>query len=49
VVVFPGSTDLIGQLVDVSIVDAKNLTLFANRVAREGISTEAEPCVIGSI
>jgi tRNA-2-methylthio-N6-dimethylallyladenosine synthase len=29
VVVFPGSTEMVGQLVDLEIVDAKNLTLFA--------------------
>jgi tRNA-2-methylthio-N6-dimethylallyladenosine synthase len=29
VVVFPGSTSMVGELVDVDIVDAKSLTLFA--------------------
>ena len=29
IVVFPGSTAMVGQLVDVEIVDSKSLTLFA--------------------
>ncbi len=32
VVVFSGSAQLVGQLVDVEIVDAKNLTLFAEQI-----------------
>jgi tRNA-2-methylthio-N6-dimethylallyladenosine synthase len=33
IVVFPGSTSMVGELVDVEIVDAKSLTLFARAAA----------------
>ncbi len=42
VVVFPGSTELTGQLVDVEVVDAKNLTLFAKTVLSAGVSAGVE-------
>jgi tRNA-2-methylthio-N6-dimethylallyladenosine synthase len=49
VVVFQGSTGLKGQLLDVEIVDAKNLTLFAKHLVGSTVNNnEAIPATVGT-